>query len=128
MKRITRRFSAWIACCTILFAALAPSISHAVAATRGQTWAEICSVAGAKLVQVSSDESGVAGPVTKEALHLEHCPFCATHAGAFALLPGAGVAIPLVDTQQTHPSLFFQSPHPLPIWTTAQSRAPPAQT
>lgn len=127
MKNITRRFAAWLACCAILFAALAPSISHAVAATHGQSWAEICSVAGAKFVKVSADEDAVADTLTKKTLHLEHCPFCATHAGSFALLPGAGIAIPLVDLTEPHPSLFFQSPHALPIWTTAQSRAPPAQ-
>jgi hypothetical protein len=127
MKKITRRFAAWIACFAILFAALAPSISHAVSASRGQSWTEICSVAGTKFVKMSDDQGGTSDPVSKKSLHLEHCPFCAMHAGSFALLSRVGFAIPLIETQDTHPSLFFQSPHPLPIWTAAQSRAPPAQ-
>ena len=127
MKRITRRWAAWIACFAILFAALAPSVSHAMSVTRGETWAEICSVGVAKFVNVSADQGGTTDPVTQKSLHLEHCPFCATHPGSFAVLPSAGLAIPLVETLDTHPSLLFPSPHPLPIWTAAQSRAPPAQ-
>jgi hypothetical protein len=127
MNRITRRFAAWIACFAILFAALAPSISHAVSAPPAQSWAEICSVGGAKFVKVSDAGDGTSDPVTKKSPHLENCPFCATHAGSFGLPPGVSIAIPLIETQDTHPSLFFQSPYPLAVWTTAQSRAPPAQ-
>lgn len=127
MKRITRRFAAWIACFAILFAALAPSISHAVSVSRGDTWAEICSsVGGTKFVKVSVGQDAIADPATQDVVHLEHCPFCATHAGSFALPPNAGFVIPLIETQDTHPFLFLQSPHPLAIWSVAQSRAPPA--
>jgi hypothetical protein len=127
MNQITRRLAAWIACFAILFAALAPSISHAVSASRSQSWAEICSVDGARFVKVSDGQDGTSAPSSKTSLHLEHCPFCATHAASFALPPAAGMTIPLIDMPDTYPPLFFQSPHPLPIWTTAQSRAPPAQ-
>lgn len=120
-----RRFAAWIACFAMLFAALAPSISHALSMSRGETWTEVCSVGGAKLVQVSVAQGDIADPAREDAIHLEHCPFCATHAGSLALLPPAGFTILLIETHQTHPFLFFRSPHPLPIWTDAQSRAPP---
>lgn len=126
MKRVTRRFAAWIACFAMLFAALAPSVSHALSVSHGETWTEICTVGGTKLVKVSVDKGGIADPATQDSIHLEHCPFCATHAGSFALPPNAGFTIPLIETQETHPFLFFQSAHPLPIWTVAQSRAPPA--
>jgi len=126
MKRITRRFAAWIACFAMLFAALAPSVSHALSMSRGETWSEICSVGGKKFVKVSVDQRGIADRATQDSIHLEHCPFCATHAGSFALPPNVGLTILLIETQDTHPFLFFQSPHPLAIWTVAQSRAPPA--
>lgn len=126
MKKVTRRFAAWIACFAMLFAALAPSISHALSMSRGETWSEICSVSGTKLVKVNLDHDLIGDPVTADSIHLEHCPFCATHAGSFALPPNAGFAVPLIETQDTHPFLFLQSPHPLAIWTVAQSRAPPA--
>jgi hypothetical protein len=127
MKNVTRHFAAWLACCAILFAALAPSVSQAVAASFGGTWAEICSVGGAKFVKVATADAVTPVSDSQDMPHFEHCPFCATHAGSFALLPGAGVAIPLLEPESTHPFLFFQAPSPLPVWTTAQSRAPPAQ-
>ncbi|MFL6657246.1 MAG: DUF2946 domain-containing protein [Massilia sp.] len=127
MKRITRRCAAWIACLAMLFAALAPSISHAMAASRGDGWAEICSAAGVKYIKANVIQSTTVDPVTEQTVHLEHCPFCATHAGSFALLPPvSGISIPVLDLPDSHPPLFFQSPRPLAVWTSAQSRAPPA--
>jgi hypothetical protein len=127
MNTVTRRFVAWIACFAMLFAALAPSIAQAMSAARGETWAEICSVTGPKFVKTSAGQDAAADPVKQQTLHIKHCPFCATHAGSFALPPQPGFSIPLLDTPESHPLLFFRSPRPLSIWTTAQSRAPPAQ-
>jgi hypothetical protein len=126
MNAITRRCAAWIACLAMLFAALAPSVAHAMAASRGEVWAEICSVAGIKLVKTSTGDAAAAAQDQQQSLHVEHCPFCATHADSFALLPGHSFSIPVLDAPELHPRLFFQAPHPLPIWTSAQSRAPPA--
>ena len=112
----------------MLFAALAPSISHAMSAARGEAWAEVCTVAGIKFVKASTAQDGAADPVKQQTLHLEHCPFCSIHAGSFALLPpSAGITVPSLELPDTHPFLFFQAPHPLAIWTSAQSRAPPVQ-
>jgi hypothetical protein len=123
MTRITRRFIAWIACFAMLFGALAPSISQAMSVSRGDTWAEICSAAGIKYVKADAGT-----PVTKKLMHVEHCPFCATQAGSFALLPAsASVSFAALEAPNTHPILFYRSPRPLSIWSTAQSRAPPAQ-
>ncbi len=106
----------------MLFAALAPSIAQAMSASRGEGWAEVCSVSGPKFIKASTD------PVKQQTLHLEHCPFCATHATSPALLPPvASLTVPALDTPASHPFLFYRSPRPLSIWTTAQSRAPPAQ-
>ena len=117
MKQITRRFAAWIACCAILFAAIAPSISQAVTIAQGGTWAEICSASGTRLVQIDVGDTG---------LHFEHCPFCATHADASGMPPRAGFVLPLASTHTSYPSLFYHAPRTLPIWSSAQSRAPPA--
>lgn len=108
----------------MLFTALAPSIAHAMSTSRGEAWAEVCSVTGTKLVKTGIDQD----TLKQQTLHLEHCPFCSLDAGSQALPPpGAGIAIPVPDAPGSHPFLFFQSPQPLSIWTTAQSRAPPAQ-
>jgi hypothetical protein len=125
MRTITRRFAAWIACFAMLFAALAPSVSHALALSQGETWSEICSVAGKKFVKVGLDQGERGDTSSQDGLHLEHCPFCATHAGTLFLPTNAGLTIALIDTEATQPLLFLRSPRPLAIWTKAQSRAPP---
>ncbi|MDB5825574.1 MAG: hypothetical protein JWR21_4278 [Herminiimonas sp.] len=58
-------------------------------------------------------------------LHFEHCPFCFTHAGSFGLSPTNALMLPMVRGTTAMPSLFYQSPAPLQVWVTAQSRAPP---
>lgn len=110
----------------MLFAALAPSISHAMARARGATWAEICSVGGVRLVKLNLP-AGAGEPAKQGVIHLEHCPFCATHAGSFALLPPSRFSLQVSDNPAFYPRLFYQSPRPLPAWTAAQSRAPPAK-
>ncbi|WP_298406590.1 DUF2946 domain-containing protein [Janthinobacterium sp.] len=128
MTLFTRRFAAWIACFAILLAALAPSISQAVANAKqesGSGWAEICSVAGIRFVQV--DEDGAAdGKSGGKAMQMEHCAFCSTHAGSVGLPPASPV-LPLRLSSGTaiFPALYYQSPSPLFIWSAAQSRAPP---
>lgn len=121
---MTRLSAAWIACLAMLFAALAPSVSQAMSAAPGNTWTEICSIGGSKFVKVASDAGDLSHHTKSNGRHVEHCPLCATDTGSLALTPSAGFSIPL-ETQETHPFLFFQSPRPLAIWTVAQSRAPP---
>ena len=128
MTLFTRRFAAWIACVAILLAALAPSISQAVANAKqesGSGWAEICSVAGIRFVQVdagATDDGKSAG----KAMQMEHCAFCSTHAGSAGLPSSPIVPLPVASGTAIFPALYYQSPAPLFIWSVAQSRAPPA--
>ena len=128
MTLFTRRFAAWIACFAILLAALAPSISQAVANAKqesGSGWAEICSVAGIRFVQVdagATDDGKSAG----KAMQMEHCAFCSTHAGSVGLPPSPIMPLPVASGTAIFPALYYQSPAQLFIWSTAQSRAPPA--
>ena len=85
-----------IALCAIVFASLAPSISHALAATNGTSFAqEICTSNGQKIsIQVITRQGQ---QITTEfeinksvapkniTMHLEHCPFCSSGAAAAAL-------------------------------------------
>ncbi|WP_230492367.1 MULTISPECIES: DUF2946 domain-containing protein [unclassified Janthinobacterium] len=127
MTLFTRRFAAWIACFAILLAALAPSISQAVANAKqesGSGWAEICSVAGIRFVQL--DAAGDDGKSAGKAMQMEHCAFCSTHAGSVGLPPTSPVLpLPVASGTAIFPALYYQSPSPLFIWSTAQSRAPP---
>jgi type II secretory pathway pseudopilin PulG len=128
MTSFTRRCAAWIACFAILLAALAPSISQAVANAKqesGSGWAEICSVAGIRFVQVD-DDGGADGKSGGNAMQMEHCAFCTTHAGSVGLPPSPVLPLPVTTGTAIFPALYYQSPAPLFIWSTAQSRAPPA--
>ena len=130
MTLFTRRLAAWIACFAILLAALAPSISQAVANAKQQSgsgWAEICSVAGIRFVQVVEDGTTEDGKSAGKAMQMEHCAFCSTHAGSVGLPPtGPVLPLPVAMGTAIFPALYYQSPAPLFIWSTAQSRAPPA--
>jgi len=127
MKRIRtmRRVTAWIASFAILLAALAPSISHAVAAAKNAPngWAEICTVTGAKLVKLDHTSSQHAP--THKMSHFEHCPFCLSHAVNLGMPPDATIAIPLLEGTHVLPPLFYHAPRPLFAWAAAQPRAPP---
>jgi hypothetical protein len=123
-NRLTSCCAAWIACLAILFAALAPSISHAMSSARGDVWTEICSVGSVKLVKIDGATLQKSDPGTQKPM--SHCPFCASHGDASVLPPGmSDTLLPLI-AHETYPALFLQSPHPLAIWATAQSRAPPS--
>lgn len=125
MTKSMHRMTAWIAFCAILLASLAPSISHAVAAAKGTPngWMEICTVEGAKLVQVDGGKPSTPSSGDKS-LHFEHCPFCLNHAVA-AGMPPADFVLPVVAGTSVVPLLFYQASHPLFAWTAAQPRAPP---
>ena len=86
-----------IALCAIVFASLASSISHALAATNGTSFAqEICTSNGQKIsIQVITTQGqqlttelsvkNNEQPNKNISLHLEHCPFCASHVVAACL-------------------------------------------
>ena len=90
-----------IALFAIVFASLAPSISHAIAAQNGNNsfTQEVCSASGktisiqvqtTKGQQLSVDFALKQSPQQSTqpkniAMHLEHCPFCGGHYSAAAL-------------------------------------------
>lgn len=119
----------WIALLAILFSALAPSISHAMAARSGNAvYAEICGVDGVKLVALAGSDAGDKQAPAGDSLqlHMKHCPYCATHGGSFGLPPPAPAAFVLLDGADLHPSLFYHAPAPLFAWSAAHPRGPPA--
>ena len=85
-----------IALCAIVFASLVPSISLALAAKNGTSFAqEICTSNGQKIsIQVITTQGqqlitelsvNNEQPAKNISMHLEHCPFCASHAVAAGL-------------------------------------------
>lgn len=128
--RQTKRITTWLAAMAILFAAIAPSISHALASVGklSPTWMEICSAEGSKVFK-SDDAGGVSQQKTQQknsSAGFEHCPYCTLHGGSVGLPPTAGFTLPVFSCSFPLPSLFYQAPRPLFIWAAAQSRAPPA--
>lgn len=127
MKPIRRRLSTWIACFAVLFASLAPTVSHALATDSSHAfWAEICSVDGLRLIKTTDGVTPEAPAPANGGMHFEHCPFCLTHADSLALLPTPAMTVPVADNGRQHPSLFYHAPRPLFAWTAAQPRAPPS--
>lgn len=82
-KRRYQRLIGIITSTVILFAVLAPSISHALPAkNRTQAlWQDVCSVKGSKLIVASFSikDSSQQPQKNNTGMHLEHCPYCFTH-------------------------------------------------
>ena len=110
----------WIAMLAILFSALAPTVSHALAASTSSVLAEMCSVDGVKLV--TADRKAPA----KSMQGMEHCSYCVTHGGSFGLPPSAAQSFAVVSGHDSYPALFYSAPQPLHTWSAASPRAPPA--
>jgi len=126
MNKTIRHVAAWMACFAILLVALAPSISHAIAAA-GTTagWMEICTSTGVK--RVALEEAPVIKPSSaKHDSHYEECPFCRIQTDNVGPLP-THTLIPLVlePVATSRPRLFYESPRPLFVWASTRSRAPP---
>ncbi len=92
-----------IALFAIVFASLAPGISHALAAKNGTSFAqEICTTSGKKIsIQVTTSQGQLLTtefsvkseqPAQNVSMHLEHCPFCSAGVAA-AILPSQPLVI-----------------------------------
>lgn len=130
MSRVTKCVAAWIAVFSILMAAFAPSLVHALStgSNISSVTGEICSASGPKLIKHDSVQKFGHPAPGEISSHLDHCPYCYTH-GAAADLPVAGsFVLPALPPSLAYPALFYQSPRPLFIWASAQSRAPPSQS
>ena len=118
----------------IVFASLAPSISHAITAQNGKNsfTQEICSSNGKKISiqvqttkgqQLSVDFALKQSPEPKNiAMHLEHCPFCGSHFSAVALPAGNSVII-----AQLTASAQLAVEYAVPVFTNHTYVSPPAQ-
>ena len=127
-----------VALFAIVFASLAPSISHAIAAQNGTNsfTQEICSSSGKKISiqvqttkgqQLSVDFAFKQSPQESTqpkniAMHLEHCPFCGGHFSAAALPASNSVIIAqLAATAQK------VAEYAVPVFASHTYVSPPAQ-
>lgn len=121
------RWVLWMACCAILLAALAPTLSRALTVAQGGAvpGLEICSVAGGMNMvplKLSLDDSIPA----KNAMQMADCPCCGMHAAVLALPPVSLAPASGALITGLLPVLFYQSATPLFAWTPLQPRGPPA--
>ena len=116
----------WLALMAVLFAALAPSISHALAAASSPSTPsvllQICTVDGLKAVP---DEDAERRPIAPVVHASEHCPYCFTHAGSFGLLPTADLPLAIPGAHAIFPPLFYRAPRALFVWSSGSPRGPP---
>ena len=122
-RRLRRSVSHWIALFAILVVTFAPSLTGALAASRGLAWDQVCSATAPTAAATAStrdDES----PATPHVF--EHCPYCALHAD---LAPppdprqsDAGVALAF----RAVPPAFVHAPRANAVRASAQPRAPPS--
>lgn len=119
-----RRFVSWIACFAILMSALAPAISHALRGGSPDTWAEVCTALGAKLVQVDGGSANTSSPGAPGDHLSQHCPYCSLHS-TVGLPPTAASSLALQPLVYAVPRLFLAAPRTLHAWVSAQPRAPP---
>ncbi|WP_176256873.1 DUF2946 domain-containing protein [Derxia lacustris] len=124
-----RRLALGLACLAMLMAALAPTVSRWLAAqAEAPLLVEVCRADGSRSEPVwlraapaeadhSHDSHG--------ALQLDHCGYCVNPAGGHGLLPPAPVFALFGPASHALPALFLHSAQPLPIWRSANPRAPP---
>jgi hypothetical protein len=122
-----RRWCARLAFLAVLLNALAPSVSHALAASHPSIPVDVCSehggpelaVAAALLTQEQDHHHGLGGM-------FGDCGYCLTHAGSHGMPPpNDPAALPLLPAPLERPYLFYHAPRPLPLLSAAAPRGPP---
>jgi hypothetical protein len=102
-----------------LFAAIAPTVSHALALEHGAQGIEICTSSGTQIIPADSPT----GP--ESAVSLSHCPFCLHSADRVAPPPSPVAYLFLVQGGQQEASVwqafFYSSKH----YLKASPRGPP---
>ena len=133
-KSTSWRWTIWIACFAVLLNALAPSISHAMAARDGipAVW-EICRADnGAPAASEPSDlvvvgAGSLARKITQDKFSaMDDCGYCLPHAGSQALMPSTITGLGLMGGHALRPFLFYRAPQPLLALSAAPPRGPPA--
>jgi Protein of unknown function (DUF2946) len=122
IRRLFRQ-ATWLALVAILALALAPTVSHALAASGpGNPWAEICSDAGGT-TPVGVDSGAPGGTAT----HLGHCPLCGPSAQALSLPSPEAASFSVPAGRDAAVAALPRVPlaRPLP-WSPPQPGAPPA--
>ncbi|MBK8765416.1 MAG: DUF2946 domain-containing protein [Burkholderiaceae bacterium] len=123
---MTRCRTALLMAFVMLFASLAPTISHALARASGSpyTLVEACTTQGVKIFAVAPDGSVVDEVPAPASAGFEHCKFCSLSlAGAPGPAPIGFVG--RLDLVEFVPPSFLHAPRTPHVWLSAPARAPP---
>jgi Protein of unknown function (DUF2946) len=111
---------------TVVFASLAPAISHALQGQGALGWIEVCTAQGAKWINAAADVD-TQGPAPLAAHGLDHCPYCTLQGTALGLLAARAQGVLLALAFEA-PRTDRAAPHGAVAWLAAQARAPPQAT
>lgn len=118
MTRRGRRALAWLAGLALLFAALAPAVSHALAAARGPGWTQVCSAHDAGGPQPGDDAAARLAAAT-------HCPCCSAELPTPGLPPAEQADLPAPAAAGTVFTATDDTPPRAAPRLHASARAPP---
>jgi hypothetical protein len=134
LTRSTHRLAAWLAFIAMAMSALAPTVSHALRSIAGAGlgsgapgWVEVCTLAGSKWVKLDAAADPAQQPAAPQAAHtVEHCPYCALHAG-LPVWPAAEAVRWWAPPVAAAPPALGDAPPPSgpPLWRTTPPRGPP---
>jgi hypothetical protein len=119
------RRACWLALVAMLSLALAPAVSHGLAAWRGQSgWVEVCTTQGMRWITAGESGRNEDAPAPTGA-PLEACSYCTLSFGAAGMppAPATGQLLPLTGAEA--PPLLLEAPLAHLGWRNPQPRAPP---
>jgi hypothetical protein len=124
MRPTMRRWLLRLAFLAVLLNALAPSVSHALAASRPDIPVDVCSEHGGAQLAVAvallnQDQGHHHGGLLKD------CGHCLAHFGGAGMPPSDLAVLPLAPAAPERPYLFYHAPRPLPLLCVAAPRGPP---
>lgn len=113
----------WLALFALLLNTFAPTVSHALAASRPAVPVDVCSVDGGASFAAAAAllmQDGHAGMTM-----LDDCGYCLTHAGSHGMPPPVHAPSLAPGGTEPRPPLFYHAPRPLAVWLAAVPRGPP---
>ncbi|MFT3801507.1 MAG: DUF2946 domain-containing protein [Burkholderiaceae bacterium] len=132
-RRSRRLLAGWLGA-LMLFAAIAPSVTHLLAAAFGAParFAQICGVDAADASPGDPVAAAAGEPAAPDhggsAPGLDHCPFCGPGGTMPWLMPPAASVVATAPTADARPRLFLQARRTLFAWAPSRSRGPPSQS
>ncbi|MDX1914393.1 MAG: DUF2946 domain-containing protein [Methylophilus sp.] len=136
LRRSYQRVVSYIALVAVVFASVAPTISHAIEAKKGNPsfFQEVCTTQGVTQVSIGIGDSqliekspsDVPTDPNKMGMHFEHCPYCFSHANAIGLT-SSSIELFIAELNSTEHIVSYTAPIVIAYFASSHpSHAPPA--